>query len=472
MNNSEFKQDVERKIIKYLLKNKLFLALGDGSLNSKFFSDEYKNVYKLLISYYRQNNDVLSLNTAEMLFQNNQYKHLTADDLNIFRSIYNDDLIDIDLNEASFSSTISVLKNQYKKDQLLSIAEQIIDANNQTLSAQEIDDLNNSIINQTTSLANNDSLIRKVSSIAESADEQLEAYNFLRDNPNSIEYVPTGFNAIDNAEGGFRPSELVYIIGRKGTGKSILLLNLAYTACKAGNNVLLFSLEISKEDYERRLAACACSIPSNGLKRATLSEADYNRYVQYLQNLKEHKSVDGKNLGELVIVDVPNQCTPSFVESRFLLEQRKRNLKFKVVVVDYAGLMQPDIFVPEKRHQQGAIALSFKRFARKYEILVCSAAQMSRQGRNDISQKGGHADSAHIAESDQVADHIDWGLAIRLNDPDSKYGILESFKTRDAAPFAIPFYKNYAMMQMLPAKTNEDGTPGDPEGLNWSNDLI
>ena len=286
---------------------------------------------------------------------------------------------------------------------------------------------------------------------------------------NEIEYIPTGFDEIDSIEGGFRPSELIYVIGRKGTGKSILLLNLAYTACLAKKNILLFSLEISKEDYERRLAACACSISSNGLKRGKLTDEEYKIYEKYINNLKLHKSINDTNMGEFVIIDLPANCKPSFIESHLLLEQRKRQIKFDVIVVDYAGIMQPDYDIAEKRHQQGAIALSLKQIARKYNCAVYSASQMSRQGRMDINQKGGRADSAHIAESDQVADHIDWGIAIKITDVESDIGVLESFKTRDAAPFSFSFRKNYAMMQMKQIKNNK--APLDPEGLQWEQNI-
>lgn len=162
---------------------------------------------------------------------------------------------------------------------------------------------------------------------------------------------------------------------------------------------------------------------------------------------------------------MPANCKPSSIEAHLLLEQRKRQVKFDVIVVDYAGIMQPDYVIAEKRHQQGAIALSLKQIARKYNCAVYSASQMSRQGRSDINQKGGHADSAHIAESDQVADHIDWGIAIKITDVESDVGILESFKTRDAAPFSFSFRKNYAMMQMKSIKNST--MPLDPSGEKW-----
>ena len=410
MTKSELKFQNEKKVLKYLLQDKLYLDLGINKLHSKYFSKEYKSLFRLIKMYYNNYHNVLTPLIIKDIFNSNTYgQFVTGDDYDIYFSIYNDEFIEIDLTDASFSQIVDILKYQYKQEQLTQMAESVISNLNSNLTNSETDELSNKILHQITDLVNDNNIILKSGSLKESADEQLERYNFLHDNPNSIEYIPSGFDAIDKVEGGFRRTELLYVIGRKGTGKSILLLNLAYNACKAGYNVLLFSLEISKEDYERRLAACACSISSNGLKRASLEDADYKRYVQYLYDLKKYKTIDGKTMGEFVIMDVPNKCTPAFIDSTIDIEETRRGIKFDVIVTDYAGLMQPDVDVPEKRHQQGSIALSLKRIARRRNCVVYSAAQMSRQGKNDMQQKNGHTESAHIAESDQVGDHIDWG---------------------------------------------------------------
>lgn len=463
MDNATLTQTVEKNILKYIISDKFYITLAESKLKSEFFSDDFQNLYKFLIFYYRANADTVRKDTLELLFQSGQYRGLTSNLVSIFNSLYDDIDID-DLTEADFISNVEILKTQFAKKTIVELAQHIAECNDKSASALEIKNLLNDISTTVIHLSNSDSNIRKSSSIAESADEQLDSYLELYNNPNKIEYIPTGFDEIDDIEGGFRRTELIYVIGRKGTGKSILLLNLAYNACKTGKNILLFSLEISKEDYERRLAACACSLSSNKLKRGKLDDLEYDKYKLYLKKLKEHKTIDDEDMGEFVIVDVPSQCTPAFIESQLLLEQRKRRIKFDVIVVDYAGIMQPDQEIAEKRHQQGAIALSLKQIARKYDCAVYSASQMSRQGRNDISQKGGHADSAHIAESDQVADHIDWGLAIKISD-ESESGELESFKTRDAAPFKFPFIKNYAMMQIKPI--HDYSMPKDPENKQW-----
>ena len=71
--------------------------------------------------------------------------------------------------------------------------------------------------------------------------------------------------------------------------------------------------------------------------------------------------MDGKQTGDIFFVDVPSKCTPSFIESQIELTGKLKKIKYDVVIVDYAGIMQNDTFIAEKRHQQGQIALDLKR---------------------------------------------------------------------------------------------------------------
>lgn len=450
MTLNESKKAAEAKVLKYLFTNVSYIALGESKLQKEYFST-YFNVYNFVILYYHKFGGIYDEIAATDFAKSQSIMHLFRDTQEYIAKIDN---ININLTESAFFAEIETLITYYKKVEYIKLAQDIANFDIPNAPLYKIKELENNLSKKMINLTTDKSLIRKSGALDESADEQLKNYQELKNNPNKIDYIPTGLPKIDKYEGGLRKSELVYIIGRKGAGKSILMLNMGLAAANAGKNVLLFSLEISKEDYERRLAAAAARIPSNGLKRGMLNDEDYAKYLKYLNNLKEGRTFCGNKMGKFIIIDIPSQITPSFVEAQLLLEQKKRNIKFDEVIVDYAGIMASNIAVPEKRHAQGAIALDLKNLARKYDCVFISAAQMSRQGKNDVSQKGGHADSAHIAESDQIADHIDWGIAIRLLSQDAKHGVIESFKTRDAAPFSFAFINNYDIMRATPIEND------------------
>ena len=468
MTLQEFKQSVEAKVLKYLFKNVSYIALSESKIKKEHFSF-YSDVYRFVIFYYHKFGGIVDSVAALDVAKARQIDKNVLVHVNDF--LANIDNIQIDDSESAFLAEADTLLSLYKKSELIALAQNITDFNIPAAPIQKVAQLEEIIAKKITEISTDLSLIRKSGSLAESADDQLRNYVELRDHPEIIDYIPSGLSTIDLLEGGFRKSELIYVIGRKGAGKSILMLNFGLAAANANKNVLLFSLEISKEDYERRLAACSANILSNGLKRGTLDNEEYERYKKYLKNLKEHRTMDNKPMGNFVIVDVPSQITPSFIEAQLIFEQNKRNIKFDEVIVDYAGIMAPNIAVVEKRHAQGAIALSLKQIARKYDCVVISGAQMSRQGKNEIANKDGRADSSHIAESDQVADHIDWGIAIRLGkDPSS--GIIESFKTRDAAPFIISFSPEYARMRIVPICDVQNAPKVNPQTVGHDHGVV
>lgn len=284
-------------------------------------------------------------------------------------------------------------------------------------------------------------------SASEDTEERKNDYIERKTNPEVVNLVKTGFKTIDDTNGGFTPGELIYIIGRKGDGKSVLMLNFAYHIWRQNKNVILFSLEISRKDYMRRFDARAALVPSKGLKLGTLNEQDEKKFFHYLENLQNHKSPTGKPVGTFYVVDVPGKCTPAFVDSKTEEIEQKLNIKFDAIIVDYAQIMEPNIRTDVKRDNLGAIALDLKRIARNKKKIVISAAQMTRAGKNDTSQKNGHAGTEHVAESDQISDHLDWGIAIRSISDEN--GVIESFKTRDGEPFEFHFEKQYDKMNII-----------------------
>ena len=65
--------------------------------------------------------------------------------------------------------------------------------------------------------------------------------------------IPTGFGQIDDVLRGFRKSELIIVGGRPAMGKSTLGINFAYNMARAGQKVVVFSLEMAKKELHQRL---------------------------------------------------------------------------------------------------------------------------------------------------------------------------------------------------------------------------
>lgn len=428
---------VEKKMLAYLLHDKRYIASSIGKIKKEQMPNYY-NIYALLVSYYSKFKDVITDQMADRMFQK---KNLDAATAISYKTLISQLRAETFFNEGEFKALIEELSEQSKRKEFLKIAEYIVNTNPIECSSSDFQQLQDKIKSTVVKSTMSTDDAKSEGTIKDSVKQRLERYKEVKENPEIFKFIPTGFKHIDNENGGFRPGELVYVIGRKGDGKSVMLLNLAHAMWLEGHNVIIFSLEISKEDYERRFDARAAEISSNGLKMGKLEPEEEVRFENYLDMQSKGLSVCGKKTGQVYIVDTPPGITPAYIDSKLDTIEQVMGIKYDVIITDYAGIMQPTLPVAEKRHQQGQIALDQKIIARQRDCVVISAAQKSRAGAKEKN-----SDSSFVAESDQVADHIDWGIDIMS--VSDEYGCIQSFKTRDAAPFKFSFKKRYNMFKI------------------------
>lgn len=428
---------IEKKFLAYLFHDKKYIAASLGKINKNHMPNHF-NIYSIMVGYYGKYKDVITDQMLELYFQK---KNVEADVVINYKTIISQLRGEKFFNEGEFKALVEELIEQNKRKDFLKIAESIVNTNPLECSSSDFGKLQEnvkSIVVKSTMVVDD---VKNEGALKDSVKARLAKYEEIKENPETLKFIPTGFRHIDDDNGGFRGGELVYIIGRKGDGKSVMLLNLAHNMWEAGHNVIIFSLEISKEDYERRFDARAAEVSSNGLKMGKLTDEEEKRYRDYLINVSKGLSKDGKKTGVLYIVDTPPGITPAFVDSKVDTLEQVMGIKFDAIITDYAGIMQPTIQQSEKRHAQGQIALDQKVIARQRDCVVISAAQKSRAGAKEKN-----SDSSFVAESDQVADHIDWGIDIMS--VSDEYGCIQSFKTRDAAPFKFSFKKKYNMFKI------------------------
>src|SRR5690606_8951363 len=108
----------------------------------------------------------------------------------------------------------------------------------------------------------------------------------LHKDKGKIRGVPTGFRDLDNMLAGLQKSDLFILAARPSMGKTALALNLAHNvAIKSGEPVLLFSLEMSKEQLVDRLLAMESGVDAWALRTGNLSDADFEKIGQAMGSL-------------------------------------------------------------------------------------------------------------------------------------------------------------------------------------------
>ncbi len=196
--------------------------------------------------------------------------------------------------------------------------------------------------------------------------ETMEKLEYLASHRGDVVGLPSGLTDLDNLTSGFQPSDLIILAARPSVGKTSLGLNIARsTAVKGDCAVVIFSLEMSKEQVAQRLLCSESAINSQNLRNGFLNDDEWRRLSIALGRLGEAK---------IFIDDTPGI---SVMELRAKARRIKAEHGLGLVVIDYLQLMRTR---KQENSQQeiSEISRSLKGLARELEVPVIAMSQLSR----------------------------------------------------------------------------------------------
>lgn len=135
-------------------------------------------------------------------------------------------------------------------------------------------------------------------------DVLIDTFTKLEELYNRKQYVtgvPTGFTDLDYKTAGLHNSDLILIAARPAMGKSAFALNIASNAAlKANTPVVIFSLEMSKDQMVNRIMCSEAMVDSNKVRTGKIEEDDWIKLASSIGPLSE---------SEIYIDDTPrNIC--------------------------------------------------------------------------------------------------------------------------------------------------------------------
>ena len=302
----------------------------------------------------------------------------------------------------------------------------------------------------------------KYTIIEEDIFKNIEAdYNLLvekREFPDKFKGIPTGFEPMDKALGGFFPGELTIVLGRPSQGKSILLLNFGYHAYNSNYNVIYVTLEMPLSQQKARFHSRLTNIDYHKLKIPRLLAEEE---LEYLKDKLEEEKQNHSNF--YWFIDAPPNCSVAFVESRVLAFENLTGKKCNLLIVDPLYLMKP-LTDPKDGDLVGQVAIDLKYISRKFNIPVIVASQINRSGGTK-HQKGKAADTADAAFTDKIGQNADNMIFIT---GDRQRGQLEFPKTRDSSISKIFIIKKFDVMRFEYDKRSEEGQTEEDREFNKS----
>jgi len=229
--------------------------------------------------------------------------------------------------------------------------------------------------------------------------------------------VSTGWPQMDRLlYGGFSRGELNIFAGGSGSGKSLVMMNIALNWLAQGLNGVYVSLELSEE---------LCSLRTDAMLTST-STKDIRKDID---NTSLKVSMVGKKSGTYQVKALPAQSNINDVRAYLKEFQIQTNRKIDFVMIDYLDLLMPvsakvspnDLFVKDKY-----VSEELRNLAKELGMLMVTASQLNRSA---------------VDEPEFDHSHISGGIS-KINTADNVFGIFTSRHLKEKGKYQIQCMKS------------------------------
>ncbi|HWZ65966.1 MAG TPA: replicative DNA helicase [Patescibacteria group bacterium] len=240
--------------------------------------------------------------------------------------------------------------------------------------------------------------------------EQILAESFdrleeLSKNKGQLRGVRTGFRDLDNKLAGLQRSDLIILGGRPSMGKSALAVNMAHNiAVQEKQAVLIFSLEMSKDQLVDRMLADESGVSSWNIRTGNLSDDDFEKLSHAMGVLAE---------APIYIDDTPGL---SVLDMRTKARREMHNHPLGLIVIDYLQLMSGSSrssYGDNRVQEISEISRGLKLIARELNVPVLALSQLSRSVE---SRNPPHPQLSDLRESGSIEQDADIVMFIYRED--------------------------------------------------------
>ena len=208
--------------------------------------------------------------------------------------------------------------------------------------------------------------------------------------------VETGFTALDTMTAGLHGSDLIILAARPAMGKSALAINIAtHAAANANVPVVIFNLEMSKEQVGNRILCSEAMVDSNKIRTGKLDDNEWLKLANTSGRLAD---------APIYIDDTPGI---SIMEIRARCRKLKLEKNIGLVVIDYLQLVQASNKRNGSREQEiSEISRSLKILAKELNVPVIALSQLSRGAEKRDDKRPMLADLRESGAIEQDADIV------------------------------------------------------------------
>ena len=207
--------------------------------------------------------------------------------------------------------------------------------------------------------------------------------------------LKTGFDKLDYITNGLQNSDFIVIAARPSMGKTAFALNIALNVAKKQDaNIVIFSLEMSKEQLTQRIISNIANIPLNKIRSTRLDKNDWVKLVN------ARKEVEKLN----IIIDDTGGLN---IEKMYAKCLKLHNAdKLTLIIVDYLQLLRGKGYGANRNNEVGEVSRSLKQIAKETNVPVIALAQLSRNVESRDNKRPVMSDLRESGSIEQDADII------------------------------------------------------------------
>ena len=216
----------------------------------------------------------------------------------------------------------------------------------------------------------------------------------LFNNKGEVTGVPTGFRDLDDKTSGFQRGDMVLIAARPSMGKTTFALNIAqHAALKSGKSVVIFSLEMSKEQLAYKLLCAEANVDMLKLRTGNLDDEDWENIARASGPLAASK------------IYIDDTAGVNVMEMRSKCRRIKIEHGIDMIMIDYLQLMSGT--GGESRQQEvSEISRSIKALAKEMQCPVVALSQLSRAPEQRADHRPMLSDLRESGSIEQDADVV------------------------------------------------------------------
>lgn len=363
------------------------VKIADVITADDFFDPRHKHIYNAIITLYEKRSPIDILTLADEL-KNNSFLDMVGG------PAYLTELTNFVPTAAHIEQYADIVSQKALRRRLIKASQQLT-----TLGFDESKALRELIEEAELSLfeVSEKHVKQTIVSLETILAESFDRLDDLHKDKNKLRGVPTGFKDMDNILAGLQRSDLFILAARPSMGKTAMALNLAHNVAVAGHPVLVFSLEMSKEQLVDRLLAMESGVDAWALRTGNLTDNDFEKIGQAMGTLSEAK---------MYIDDTPG-ITVSDLRTKARREAHRQPLG--LIIVDYLQLMSggSKFGGSDNRVQEiSEISRGLKGIARELDVPLIALSQLSRSVENRSPQIPQLADLRESGSIEQDADVV------------------------------------------------------------------